>query len=991
MRGHLAFGSKKCGGLACDRRQWSYSPSSDVWSKGLAYPALYKIGHFARQKEKQRGRNILRRRTGSWCSKAVLSPRESGRGSQQSSGGMLSVRVFCGPQEFKASPHYQFQKSLSALGLTWWQNGVPTRIWSWCWRGRQAVVFRLERWLQSGGASQGHAQIFHVPPWRTSVLLHDTAVRLEHVTILVHTSYETSYEVDTNVTQSTGFALPRRLPTCRRTKPWRLYRRISDYFVYASRFVTDKSRACSTSWQGLLASWRNNKNRALGCSHGHCTASILHYSNQTRGYTLPSNKPPKSSTTARESIESCAETLFRKVCFKYASYSASKILLSSPIHRPQLREAYSHSSRMPNQTQQTQHKRLEDLEYAVRQRGKAALRRGYTFLGAAHRCVRCGIRRNFGKELGSGFCWRDLRPGHLVTVPAIAVNYFTRVDGDPSEPGGPSPEDPEPEFEPANSASPLRQPGGSFHTGEDGLVQSGADDRATAIASAFINNENHAEGELAANGGEQVRGQAVAHMEPVRVTSRDVAVQLRRGIFEAATMSSGVAAVGGSGGSTSRYDRTVQRVLGRRMRSTMEPTAGVDQSDAAENPGGSSVRSSSSSRLDRAALVRSLAEHDHTLSTRVTQTRSVQRAAQPGLGAAHRGGGLSFNTFIRSSIASQLPDTPSRAATLRLAGNVYANSTDATKTSQWKKFAEFCVSERHISFPASVGACLSYIGFLFEENRVHAASLPGYLSAVRTRHTRANYPDPFAAPAARDLVRAFAREDDARGTHTDVRMGLSSSIMYRIHCLGMEAAPGSQVEFECALVEMQFLLSWREHSIRDMCVSDVSFASDSAVDFHISIQVHPRSLKGQPIRGAVPSTLTCKTMVLGAAPSNGLDLQVKYAVNVADRDASSPYWLSPSATWPTSQCVTRALDHLLGLLGIAAPDGCYYASHSLRSGSVTTLVLLGVPMPVIIQRGRWTSERMVTNVYFDARLVSSEHSWFYFSILVPSVHSLPLS
>lgn len=190
---------------------------------------------------------------------------------------------------------------------------------------------------------------------------------------------------------------------------------------------------------------------------------------------------------------------------------------------------------------------------------------------------------------------------------------------------------------------------------------------------------------------------------------------------------------------------------------------------------------------------------------------------------------------------------------------------------------------------------------------------------------------------------------------------------------------------------MQLLLSWREHSIRDMCISDVSFTTDSSVNSQITIQVHLRSLKAQPILGALPSMLTCDTMVLGGTTANGLDLQLKYAANVANRDPSSPYWMSPSATWPTAQCVTRALDHVLGLLGIAAPVGCYYASHSLRSGSVTMLVLLGVPMPVIIQRGRWTSERMVTNVYFDARLVSSEHGWFYFSILVPKVPSLPLS
>lgn len=111
-----------------------------------------------------------------------------------------------------------------------------------------------------------------------------------------------------------------------------------------------------------------------------------------------------------------------------------------------------------------------------------------------------------------------------------------------------------------------------------------------------------------------------------------------------------------------------------------------------------------------------------------------------------------------------------------------------------KVCCKFCDLEGHVALPAPVGACLNYIGFLFEENRVHASSLPGYLSAVRTRHSRAGYPDSFAAPAAKDLARAFARQDDARGAHSDVRQGLSSAFMYEIHRRGMEATPGSLVD-----------------------------------------------------------------------------------------------------------------------------------------------------------------------------------------------------
>lgn len=614
----------------------------------------------------------------------------------------------------------------------------------------------------------------------------------------------------------------------------------------------------------------------------------------------------------------------------------------------------------------------------------------------------------YGAKLGT-----NLEPGSpgystgdLVAIPPITVYYVTRIDSDSSKSGGSSSSNPAQESAPADGSSSLRQPGSGFHTGENGQLESGPHGRITEAKQTANEAEDNIEGELATHGGEQICRPAIPNVEPARVTCCNIALQLRRSVFASSTMSTGVTAVGGSRSETSRHDHTIQRLLGGQLRAPVESTTGMDQPDPTEDSGGPSVRGHSSARLDRAALVRCLAEHDRQISTRVTQTGSVQREAQPSMGAAHRRSGLSFNAYIhwmyaltdspqdwQSSIAAQLSDTPSGAATLRLAGNVYAASSDSTKTSQWKKFHDFCLLDGHVPLPAPLGACLSYIGFLFEVNRVHAHSLRGYLSAVRTRHTRAGFTDPFGVVAARDLIRAFERGDDARGTHTDVRLGLSSAIMYHIHCLGLEAEPGSQVEFECALIEMQYLLSWREHSIRDMCVSDVSFLTDSPMSSprSITIQVRPRSLKGQPVRGAVPSALTCVSMVLGASTGNGLSLQLKYSDTLAGRDESSPYWLSPTATWPSAQFVTRALAHVLGLLGISAPSGCYYASHSLRSGSVTMMMLLGIPMPVILQRGRWTSERMVNNVYFDARLVSSDHGWFYFSILVPSVPRLPLS
>lgn len=232
----------------------------------------------------------------------------------------------------------------------------------------------------------------------------------------------------------------------------------------------------------------------------------------------------------------------------------------------------------------------------------------------------------------------------------------------------------------------------------------------------------------------------------------------------------------------------------------------------------------------------------------------------------------------------------------------------------------------------------------------------------------------------RDLIRAYTGEDDARGELNDVRMGLSTDIVWKIHELGMSAEPGSILEHNCAIVELKFLLTWREHSIRSIMPADITLQRDSS-DGSTTIVVRPRSLKGCPARGVPPSKLTCDDQTHNNVKVNGLSLQLKYAASVASRPDSLAYWTDPNGNAPAAQVITRALTSALEVLHIEPPPGCYYASHSLRIGSTTALVHLGIPLPVIMQKGSWKSLRMILNVYFDGRIEATKKTWFYFSRL----------
>lgn len=274
---------------------------------------------------------------------------------------------------------------------------------------------------------------------------------------------------------------------------------------------------------------------------------------------------------------------------------------------------------------------------------------------------------------------------------------------------------------------------------------------------------------------------------------------------------------------------------------------------------------------------------------------------------------------------------------------------------------------------------------------MHSNSLDHYLSAIRTRHLREGFPDPCTGPHQRDLARAFRREDDARGVLQDVRAALPAEVVARIRHYGLLQAAGSLEERDAALIVFQYLLGWREASSRtlllqDVVVTTVGSSSDihSAREGSFQLSARPRTLKGRPVRGAPAIQLTCCSTQAG----NPLALQHRYYSSVRKQSSSSFYWSHAGET-PGPQAVSHALQQVLAALSIVAPPFCFYSPHSLRSGSVTAQVRMGVPLPVIVQRGSWTTARMVLNVYFEGRIPLSPEIEQYFWSLVPR-SQLPL-
>ena len=226
---------------------------------------------------------------------------------------------------------------------------------------------------------------------------------------------------------------------------------------------------------------------------------------------------------------------------------------------------------------------------------------------------------------------------------------------------------------------------------------------------------------------------------------------------------------------------------------------------------------------------------------------------------------------------------------------------------------------------------LAYIGNLFEENCIHGRSVDHYISAVRTRHFREGFEDPFSGNHHVDLVRAFRHQDDQRGELQDVRAAIPADVIARIRRLSLEASQGSLLEYQAAMVEFQFLLSWRENSVRTVQVQDINMEDRSDTSREtgfLTLTARPRSLQGRLVRGVGPCSLTCRHSPEAFAYRNPLALQWRfYQARRSSANRDVLYWALDGVSL-RPQVVSEALTACMEALDIHPPPLSSYSSHS---------------------------------------------------------------
>jgi len=258
-------------------------------------------------------------------------------------------------------------------------------------------------------------------------------------------------------------------------------------------------------------------------------------------------------------------------------------------------------------------------------------------------------------------------------------------------------------------------------------------------------------------------------------------------------------------------------------------------------------------------------------------------------------------------------------------------------------------------FPAEPAHVLAYLGYLCEQDRVHASSLQPYLSAINAFHADLGHPKPAIGSLVHLARRGFGELEGEMDPDRARRGPLPAQVALQIVLFGLQQSSSAHQVRVCACIGLQFAFFARSDTgINARC-------DDLALDAH---GLHWRE-RTKTLSRLTPATLSCPSH----ASSPGLHQLIARFLDLRGTTApDSPLWRLPSDTYSELQwrpcLIDTWLQEALGWVAATPPPGVLWSSHSLRSGGATAALSIGVDVFTIARWGIWAA---VTSVqpYID--------------------------
>lgn len=289
----------------------------------------------------------------------------------------------------------------------------------------------------------------------------------------------------------------------------------------------------------------------------------------------------------------------------------------------------------------------------------------------------------------------------------------------------------------------------------------------------------------------------------------------------------------------------------------------------------------------------------------------------------------------------------------------------------WAAFAAYCRSRGVRALPATTATVVHYIGYQWRRGTVVAATLKPMLAAVRKRHVAAGFGNPCNSELVREAKAGFRRAGlTFRPDTRPIRIPLPSAIAWRQALL----APYTPMPLRHRLtaVVLQFWWLRRAADITRLRLQDVELPADGPTCYQVPD--HKTALRDGLIARTFP-----------AAPPGHPDRPRQLLARVlSDRRAAGTrndeciFPRCPTAA--ASKLVTGWLREGLQRLGVSAPAGTVFASHSLKKGGATSAAAAGVSRGAIAELSN-TSEHTLAESYISALAVPSCYDRYFFGPL----------
>lgn len=319
---------------------------------------------------------------------------------------------------------------------------------------------------------------------------------------------------------------------------------------------------------------------------------------------------------------------------------------------------------------------------------------------------------------------------------------------------------------------------------------------------------------------------------------------------------------------------------------------------------------------------------------------------------------------INDHLKQVLGGAPGSSGVSKLLTHTSSSKTISRKATQLASFDKY-MRTCGLSYPATGVQLACWISCVYENRlrglgpAISAASLPGYLSGIRTSLVALGHPrlptmsDCFVL---REVYKAYCRWDsswsEAQGTVAKIRIAIPAKIVSAMMGVVMFYEKPDQLR-DLAMIVLARAHGLRADSTQAVRREDFQLTPSGWTVIISALKGHTREQARR--YGARRFIAKC----LPSFPYTCREVMDRW---LSLREDSEPLLFGKGCS------LDDAVKRLLDLLHVEPPTGCYYSSHSVRSAAFTESCLLGdVNMGVLMMQYNWVSLAM-PKIYFDHRL-----------------------